>query len=64
MVQPRGILTPEEQARIIELQDLLIERFVDQEKRWQKGKRLESRQWRPKSTVFCAKRKRLRNGRL
>jgi hypothetical protein len=37
MVQPRGILTPEEQARIIELQDLLIERFVDQEKRWQKG---------------------------
>ena len=37
MGQPRGILTPEEQARIIELQDLLIERFVDQEKRWQKG---------------------------
>jgi hypothetical protein len=27
MGQPRGILTPEEQARIIELQDLLIERF-------------------------------------
>jgi hypothetical protein len=26
----RGILTPEEQARIIELQDLLIERFVEQ----------------------------------
>ena len=37
MGQPAGILTPEEQARIIELQDLLIERFVDQEKRWQKG---------------------------
>jgi hypothetical protein len=30
MGQPRGILTPEEQARIIELQDLLIERFVEQ----------------------------------
>jgi hypothetical protein len=30
MGRPRGILTPEEQARIIELQDLLIERFVDQ----------------------------------
>jgi hypothetical protein len=28
--QHRGILTPEEQARIIELQDLLIERFVEQ----------------------------------
>ena len=30
MGQPRGILTREEQARIIELQDLLIERFVEQ----------------------------------
>ena len=30
MGQPRGILTSEEQARIIELQDLLIERFVEQ----------------------------------
>ena len=30
MGQPRGILTPDEQARIIELQDLLIERFVEQ----------------------------------
>ena len=30
MGQHRGILTPEEQARIIELQDLLIERFVEQ----------------------------------
>ena len=29
MGQPRGILTPEEQARIIELQDLLIKRFAD-----------------------------------
>ena len=28
--QHRGILTPEERARIIELQDLLIERFVEQ----------------------------------
>jgi len=32
MGQPRGILTPEEQARMIELQDLLIERFVEQRK--------------------------------
>jgi hypothetical protein len=29
MVQPRGFLTPEEQARITELQDLLIDRFVE-----------------------------------
>ena len=26
----RGFLTPEERARIMELQDLLIERFVEQ----------------------------------
>jgi hypothetical protein len=29
MGQPRGFLTPEEQARIAELQDLLIDRFVE-----------------------------------
>ena len=28
MGQQRGILTPEERARITELQDLLIERFI------------------------------------
>ena len=30
MRQQRGILTPEEQARVMQLQDLLIERFVEQ----------------------------------
>ena len=64
MGQPRGILTPEEQARIIELQDLLIERFVEQREAVAEGQEDELRQWRPKSTVFCAKRKRSRNGRL
>ena len=29
MGQHRGILTPEERARILALQDLLIERFVE-----------------------------------
>ena len=29
MAQPRGFLTPEERARILELQDLLIDRFVE-----------------------------------
>ena len=29
MGQPRGFLTPEERARIRELQDLLIDRFVE-----------------------------------
>ena len=29
MGQHRGMLTPEERARIMELQDLLIERFVE-----------------------------------
>jgi hypothetical protein len=32
MGQHRGILTPEERARITELQDLLIERFVEHRK--------------------------------
>ena len=29
MGQPRGFLTPEERARITDLQDLLIDRFVE-----------------------------------
>ena len=29
MSQQRGILTPEERARVMQLQDLLIERFVE-----------------------------------
>ena len=29
MAQPRGFLTPEERARIMELQDFLIDRFVE-----------------------------------
>jgi len=29
MGQYRGILTPEERARVMQLQDLLIERFVE-----------------------------------
>ena len=29
MSQHRGMLTPEERARIMELQDLVIERFVE-----------------------------------
>ena len=37
MGQHRGILTPEEQARIIELQDLLIERFVEQREAMAEG---------------------------
>jgi hypothetical protein len=30
MGQPRGSLTPEERARVMELQDLLIDRFLEQ----------------------------------
>ena len=32
MSQRKGLLTPEERARITELQDLLIERFVEHRK--------------------------------
>jgi hypothetical protein len=39
MGQHRGILTPEEQARIIELQDLLIERFVEQREAMAEGQK-------------------------
>lgn len=30
MGQPKGLATPEERARIMELQELLIERFIEQ----------------------------------
>jgi len=64
MGQPRGILTREEQARIIELQDLLIERFVEQREAVAERQEDRVKTVEPKSTVFCAKRKRSRNGRL
>ena len=35
--QHRGMLTPEEQARITELQDLLIARFIEQREAVAKG---------------------------
>jgi hypothetical protein len=37
MDQHKGILTPEERARIIELQDLLIKRFVEQREAMAEG---------------------------
>ena len=38
MGQPRGFLTPEERARIAELQDLLIDRFVEHREASANGK--------------------------
>jgi hypothetical protein len=37
MNQQRGLLTPEERARITELQDLLIDRFVEHRKATAQG---------------------------
>ena len=37
MSQHRGLLTPEERARIMELQDLLIHRFVEHREAVAKG---------------------------
>jgi hypothetical protein len=37
MSQHRGLLTPEERARIMELQDLLIDRFVEHREAVAKG---------------------------
>ena len=39
MGQHRGILTPEERARITELQDLLIERFVEHREAMAEGQK-------------------------
>jgi hypothetical protein len=39
MGQRRGILTPEERARIMELQDLLIERFVEHREAMAEGQK-------------------------
>jgi hypothetical protein len=49
MDQHRGMPTPDERARIGELQDLLIDVLSNTERRWQKGKKNASKQWRPKS---------------
>ena len=39
MGQHRGFLTPEERARITELQDLLIERFVEHREAMAEGQK-------------------------
>jgi hypothetical protein len=57
------MLTPEERARITELQDLLIARFVEHRKAVAEGQEERVRTLEAQSTVFGAKRKRSRNGR-
>ena len=47
MAQYRGLLTPEEHGRIIELQDLLIDRFLEHkaavaDRQWVRAKELEA----------------------
>ena len=64
MGQPRGILTPEEQARIIELQDLLIKRFVEQREAVAEGQEDRVKTVEAEIDSLLAKRKRSRNGRL
>jgi hypothetical protein len=59
----KRFLTPEERARITELQDLFIECYVERKKAMADGQRSASKVWRPKLTVFYAIRKRSRNGR-
>jgi hypothetical protein len=63
MAHHRGFLTPEERVRITELQDLLIERFVEHrevvaERQQERVKRVEAEIDR-----LCAKRKKSRNRR-
>ena len=63
MGQYRGMLTPEERARITELQDLLIERFIEHRKAVAEGQEERVKTVEAESTVFYAKRKTSRYGR-
>ena len=51
MGQHRGMLTPEERARIMELQDLLIERFVEHREAVAEGQ--EERVKTAKAEIDC-----------
>ena len=66
MGQHRGILTPEERARIMQLQDLLIDCFVEHREATAAGQeeRVEIVEAEIKSTVSWPKRLKSRNGRL
>jgi hypothetical protein len=63
MGQHRGILTPEEQARITELQDLLIERFVEQREAVAEGQEERVKAAEAEIDSLLRERKRSRNGR-
>ncbi len=39
-----NLLTPEERARVTEIQDLLIERYVEQKEAFEEGKRARARE--------------------
>jgi len=41
-MEKSNLLTPEERARIIEIQDLLIDRYVEQKEALEKGKKARS----------------------
>jgi len=64
MSQHRGLLTPEERARIMQLQDLLIGRFVEHREATAAGQEERVKSWRRKSAVSWPKRPKSRNGRL
>jgi hypothetical protein len=64
MGQPRGILTPEEQARIIELQDLLIERFVEQREAVAEGQEARVKTVEAEIDSLLREKKEIENGRL
>ena len=64
MGQQRGILTPEERARVMQLQDLLIERFVEQREAVAEGQEDRVKTVEAEIDSLLAKRKRSRNGRL
>jgi hypothetical protein len=63
MGQNHGLLTPEERARITELQDVLIERFVEHAEAIADGQEARAKELRVEIDGSCVKRKRSRSGR-
>ena len=64
MSQPRGLLTPEERARIMQLQDLLIDRFVEHREATAAGQEERVKIVEGEIDGLLAERLKSRNGRL
>jgi hypothetical protein len=64
MGQSRGFLTPEERARLTELQDLLIDRFVEGREAVADGENERVKTLEAEIDSFLREKQRSRSGRL